>query len=400
MITMSNVTDKSEKATVEMFDSWDDESVTIKTKLLRGIYAYGFEQPSPIQKKSIIPMTQSGDLIAQAQSGTGKTGAFTVGTLQLINEKEKTTQAIIISPTRELATQNYNVCKSLSQYMKLSIKLLIGGTSSEKDKEELKEDVPHIIVATPGRLFDMLRRNLIKNDSIKVLVLDEADEMLSSGFKEQVYNIFQYMPSEIQVCLFSATMPPEVHALTDKFMRNPTKILVENDQLTLQGIKQYKVFVENDQQKYLTIKDIFSSISITQCIIYCNSVRRVQDLKDAMTQDGFPVICIHSGMSDDERKSNFEAFKSGKARMLISSDITARGIDVQQVSVVINFDLCSNKHTYLHRIGRSGRWGRKGVSINFVSRRDMQRLKDIEEWYKTQISELPEDFTSEIRAIV
>ena len=339
----------TETKNVKTFESWDDDVVTLNRHLLRGIYSYGFEKPSPIQKKSVIPMCDRVDLIAQAQSGTGKTGAFTVGTLQNVDSKLEATQALILSPTRELATQNFNVCKSIGQFMKMTIKLMIGGTSTEQDRDDLKTNVPHIIVATPGRLFDMLRRGYIKNDNIKLMVLDEADEMLSSGFKEQVYNIFQYMPSDIQVCLFSATMPPEVHALTDKFMRNPTKILVENDQLTLRGIQQYKILVENDHQKYGTMKDIFSSVAISQCIIYCNSVRRVQDLKDAMVQDGYPVICIHSNMPVEERKKNFLEFKSGKARVLVSSDITARGIDVQQVSVVINFDLCNNIHTYPHR---------------------------------------------------
>ena len=384
----------------QTFESWDDDSVTLNRQLLRGIYAYGFEKPSPIQKKAIIPMTSGGDLIAQAQSGTGKTGAFTVGTLQSIDKKLKMTQAIIISPTRELATQNYNVCKSISAFMKIKTQLLIGGTSTEKDKEELLNDVPHVVVATPGRLFDMLRRDNVKTHAIKLLVLDEADEMLSSGFKEQIYHIFQMMPSSIQVCLFSATMPPEVHNLTDKFMRSPTKILVESGELALKGIEQYKVLLETDNDKYLAIKDIFSSIAIKQTIIYCNSVRRVQDLTDAMKQDGFPVICIHSGQTDEVRNASFQDFKNGSARILISSDITARGIDVQQVNVVINFDVCANKHTYLHRIGRGGRWGRKGVAINFVTRRDTRRIQEIEEWYKKEIDELPANYAEIIRALV
>lgn len=384
----------------DTFSQWDDETVNLNPKLLRGVYAFGFETPSPIQQKSIIPMTNKKDLIAQAQSGTGKTGAFTVGTLQLIDVSDPSTQAIIISPTRELATQNHEVFKSMSNFMKINSQLLIGGRSSELDIEEMNTKTPHVVVATPGRLYDMLRRNHIKNDKIKIVVLDEADEMLSSGFKEQVYNIFQCMPGDIQVCLFSATIPPEVHALTDKFMRSPTKILVEKENVSVTAIKQYKVFVENDQQKFLTIKDLFASVSITQCIIYCNSVRRVQDLTDALNQDGFPVICLHGNMSDEERKEKFKEFKSGKARILVSSDITARGIDVQQVSVVINFDVCPNKHTYIHRVGRSGRWGRKGVAINFVSRRDLKCLKEIEEWYNVQIDELPEDYAKDIRAIV
>ena len=284
--------------------------------------------------------------------------------------------------------------------MKINTKLLVGGRPSENDVEEIRENTPHVVVATPGRLYDMLRRNHIKNDAIKVLVLDEADEMLSSGFKEQIYNIFQCTPGDIQVCLFSATMPPEVHSLTDKFMRDPTKILVEKDKVSVEAIKQFKVFVENDQQKYLTIKDLFASVSITQCIIYCNSVRRVQDLTDALNQDGFPVICLHGSMTDEERKETFREFKAGRARILVSSDITARGIDVQQVSVVINFDICSNKHTYIHRVGRSGRWGRKGVAINFVSRRDIKNIKEIEQWYNVRIDELPEDYAKHIRAIV
>ena len=207
------------------------------------------------------------------------------------------------------------------------------------------------------------------------------------------------MKNNIQVCLFSATLPPEVETLTQKFMRTPAKILVKAEMLTLEGLTQYKLCLDNDQQKYETLKDIFSSISISQCIIYCNSVKRVQDLTDAMKQDGFPVMCIHSNMEQHERQANFKDFKTGKSRVLISSDITARGIDIQQVSVVINFDICSCKHTYLHRIGRSARWGRKGLAINFVTRRDVPKIKEIVEWYQTQIDDLPVNFVEKIRSV-
>jgi translation initiation factor 4A len=380
------------------FSSWDDDNVCLNKKLLRGIFSYGFDKPSPIQQKAIIPMINKKDIIAQAQSGTGKTGAFTVGLLQSINEKEKTSQVIVLSPTRELALQNFNVCNSLSTNMKVTTQLLIGGTSTDTDKELLLTNTPHVIVGCPGRIQDMLRRGHIKTDNINMLVLDEADELLSSGFKEQIYNIFQFMNNDIQVCLFSATMPPELYTLTAKFMRDPIKILVNSDMLTLDGISQYKICLENDQQKYATLKDIFSSIAITQCIIYCNSVKRVQDLTDAMKQDGYPVACIHSNMTVEERKTSFLEFKSGKNRVLISSDVTARGIDVQQVSIVINFDVPNNKHTYIHRIGRSGRWGRKGMGINFVTRRDVMKIKEIVEWYSTQIEDLPTNFVDKIRS--
>jgi len=375
------------------FNSWDDDIIDFKRKLMRGIYSYGFDKPSNIQQQSIIPMLSGKDVIAQAQSGTGKTGAFSIAALQMINESVNNTQIIIMSPTRELSTQNYNVCNAIGQSLNITIQLLIGGTSTEKDKELLHNNVPHLVIGCPGRIHALIRSGHLKTSNIKTLILDEADEMLSSGFKEQVYNIFQYLNNDTQVGLFSATMPYELNSLTEKFMRNPIKILVKNEMLTLEGIKQFKLNVNDDHQKYETLKDIFNSISVSQCIIYCNSIKRVQDLTDAMRQDQFPVICIHSSMDVATRKANFNSFKNGERRVLISSDITARGIDIQQVSVVINFDIPKNKHTYIHRIGRSGRWGRVGLAINFITRRDILKLNEIEQFYNTQIDDLPSNFS-------
>ena len=375
-----------------VFENWDDID-NINPRLLRGIYAYGFEHPSPIQKKAILPILDGKDIIAQAQSGTGKTGAFVVGALQLVDTESDTTQAMIIAPTRELSKQIYDVTNKLGQMVKgLRVRLLIGGTSAEADISELKNNVPHIVVGCPGRIHDMMRRQHIVSKNIKFLILDEADEMLSSGFKEQIYNIFQYLNNEVQVGLFSATMPPELYKLTEKFMRDPVKILVKTDMLTLEGIAQYYIALEDDSQKYMTLKDIYGTISMSQCIIYCNSIKRVGDLYEAMKEDNFPVCCIHSGMEQEERESGYSAFKKGEFRVLISSNVTARGIDIQQVSTVINFDIPKDIHTYIHRIGRSGRWGRKGVGINFITRRDYKKVKDIEAHYNTQIKELPGDF--------
>lgn len=379
------------------FETWDDEHLELKLDVLRGILSHGFETPSPIQQKSIIPMYMGKDIIAQAQSGTGKTGAFTIGSLQRIDENEQTTQCIVLSPTRELALQNFNVFNDLSNYMNVHIHLMIGGSSIEEERRQLKTKCPQVIVGTPGRIYDMLRRDYISSKNVKILVMDEADEMLSFGFKEQIYNIFQYMPNDVQVGLFSATMPDEVKELTLNFMREPVQILVKSDMLTLEGIEQYYVNIQDDQQKYMTLKDIFETISLTQTIIYCNSVKRVEFLTKAMTQDNFPVVCIHGSMDHEERMNTFKEFKSGKYRVLISSDVTARGIDVQQVSVVINFDIPKNKHTYLHRIGRSGRWGRKGLAINFVAKKDNTYIKEIENWYQTEIQELPENYKDKIR---
>lgn len=376
------------------FDKWDE--IDLNKNLLRGIYGYGFEHPSPIQKKAIIPMINRRDIIAQAQSGTGKTGAYSISCLQIIDSNVDETQAIILAPTRELARQVETVISSFSVKLNTRIKLLVGGTSVHNDISELRENIPHIIVGTPGRVYDMLRSDAIDYRNIKLLVLDEADEILSSGFKEQIYNIFQYLNDKTQIGLFSATLPVELETLTRKMLRDPIKILVKKEQVTLEGIKQYYVGIETDEDKFAMLQDIFSVISMSQCIIYCNSITRTEKLFNDMNDNGHPVIRIHSGMSESERKESFNDFKTGKARVLIATDLFARGIDIQQVSYVINFDIPKNVHTYIHRIGRSGRWGRKGVGINLLCRRDQSRLKDIETYYSTLIEEMPMNFADNV----
>jgi translation initiation factor 4A len=376
----------------DQVERWNE--LDLKENLLRGIYSHGFEDPSPIQKKSIKPILTKRDVIAQAQSGTGKTGAFTVSALQSVDEKKKEIQSLIMAPTRELASQIFTVLNSIGTFMKddgLVTKLFIGGVSMDNDVKDI-QDKPQIVVGTPGRIHDLIRRKKINTKTIRQLYLDEADEMLSQGFKEQVYNIFQYLGNEVQICLFSATLPNEIQKLTEKFMRDPIRILVKTDAITLEGISQYFIALENDAQKYDTLKDIFEKISLSQCIIYCNSIKRVADLCEALQKDNFPVSCIHSGMEKDERITAYNEFTHGQTRVLISSNLTARGIDVQQVSTVINFDVPKDIHTYIHRIGRSGRWGRKGMGINFITRRDIKKIKEIEEYYDTQINELPSGF--------
>ena len=375
-------------------NSFDElEELKVDSNILRGIYGYGFEKPSPIQKKAIKPLIAGRDTIAQAQSGTGKTAAFSVGILSKIDLSENNTQALVLSPTKELSTQTAKVLSSIGSMMAgLRVQTLFGGSSVDEYSGFLKKESPHIICGCPGRVYDMMRRGNITNNKIKIVVLDEADEMLSQGFKEQVYDIFQYFNNDIQVALFSATLSPEIQPIINKIMRNPVKITMKTEMLTLEGISQFFVAVEDDRQKYLILKDTFSAISLSQCIIYCNSVKRVADLYEAMREDGFPVCCIHSNMEPKERDAAFTEFKVGSCRVLISSNVTARGIDVQQVSTVINFDIPKDNHTYLHRIGRSGRWGRKGVGINFITRRDISKLKEIEEYYACQINEMPADF--------
>jgi superfamily II DNA/RNA helicase len=370
-----------------------DELENIDHNILRGIFGYGFEKPSPIQRKAIKPIISGRDIIAQAQSGTGKTATFSIGALSLIDLKNNNTQVLVLSPTRELTIQTAKVMSSIGSMMDgLRVQTLFGGSSVDEYSGFLRKNVPHIICGCPGRVYDMMRRGNITTKTIKLIILDEADEMLSQGFKEQVYNIFQYFDNNIQVALFSATLSEQIKPIIDKIMRNPVRITMKAEMLTLEGISQFFVAVEDDREKYQILKNTFSSISLSQSIIYCNSVKRVADLYEAMSEDGFPVCCVHSNMESRDRERAFNDFKIGSCRVLISSNVTARGIDVQQVSTVINFDIPKDVHTYLHRIGRSGRWGRKGVGINFITRRDIPKLKEIEEYYACQINEMPSNF--------
>ena len=378
------------------FNNWDE--LEISPDILRGIYAYGYEKPSPIQRKAIIPLIQKKDIIAQAQSGTGKTATFTIGALSRINVEDKFPQILCLSPTRELSTQIASVMSAIGSTMNgLCVQTLVGGNSVDQDIYNLRNNPPHIVAGCPGRVFDMLRKNHLNPKNIVMIICDEADELLSNGFKDQLYDIFQYLNKDIQVALFSASLPPFIQDITKKFMRDPVKILVKTEQLTLEGISQYYVAIEDDRHKYMALKDLYGFMSVSQCIIYANSVKRVSDLYDAMMEDGFPVCCIHSNMEKADRDIAFQEFRSGKHRVLISSNVTARGIDIQQVSVVINFDIPKDVNTYLHRIGRSGRWGRKGVGINMITRRDVGKIKEIEGFYSCQIQELPANFDNLMR---
>jgi len=369
-------------------NSWDE--LEINSKLLRGIYSYGFEKPSPIQQQAIKPLIMGKDIVIQAQSGTGKTATFTIGALANIDILDNNTQVLVLSPTKELTIQTAKVFENLGSMMDgLRVQTLYGGSIIEEGSSFSNKKIPHVICGCPGRVFDMMRRSRISCKKIKLVILDEADEMLSAGFKDQVYNIFQFFNSNIQVALVSATLPDSINVIIEKIMRNPVRVSVKREMLTLEGISQYYIAVDDDRQKYATLKDLYSLITISSSIIYCNSVKRVQDLYDAMKDDDFSVCRIHSGMDKDERAKAFDDFKTGHTRVLISSNVTARGIDIQQVSIVINFDIPKCVSTYLHRIGRSGRWGRKGVGINLITRRDVAKLKEIEQYYSTQISEMP-----------
>lgn len=377
-----------------IINSW--EELDISKDILRGIYAYGFEKPSPIQQRAIKPIIENRDIIAQAQSGTGKTATFTIGALSKIDLNVSLPQVLILSPTKELACQTSNVVESLGTNMKgLKIKKVYGGLDNYNKSTNMfkNKETSHIICGCTGKIVDLLNRQQLSLSSVKLIILDEADEMLSSGFKEQVYNVFQHLNDSVQVALFSATLPNALMPMINNIMRDPVKILVKSDMLTLEGIQQFYVATEDDNQKFETLKHIFTFLSVSQSIIYCNSIKRVNDLYEAMVEENFPVCCIHGQMLKSEREESFNNFINGKYRVLISTNLTCRGIDIQQISVVINFDISKCIDNYLHRIGRSGRWGRKGIGINFVTRNDICQLRNIESHYECEIKELPTDLS-------
>ena len=366
------------------FDDFD-----LNDNLLRGIYSYGFENPSDIQIKALPIINAKRDLIAQAQSGTGKTGAFTIGALNIMDVELKKTQVLILNPTYELVNQNYDVMKALGQYMNVTIMKVVGKTSVEECKRELQKE-PQIIIGTPGRVLDMINKRFLYTKDIKLLIFDEADEMLSTGFQDNIYNIIQYISKTTQICLFSATKNDYTLDLCDKFLNNPETILVENKNVTLEDIQQYKVVI-NDEWKYDTLIDIYNLVNISQCIIYINYKNKLMNVYDELISNNYPVDYIHGEVTKDEREKKLLNFKNGQTRILLSTDLLSRGIDVQQLNLVINFDLPKSKETYVHRIGRSGRYGRKGVAINFITNRELGYLSELEEHYNIKIDDLPQN---------
>ena len=382
------------------------EELNLSEETLKGIYAYGYETPSRIQQKAIKPMLQDRDIIAQSHSGTGKTGTFIIGTLELIDKTLDATQTIIISPTRELAKQTESVCSNLAKFHKnIGIYLAIGGNHRTHNSRKFSymdrgdnNINKKIIVGTPGRICDMITRNIINLKHIKNLILDEGDEILSIGFYDQIQKIVKSIPEESKIHLFSATIPEEMLELIDKcnILKNPLKILVKQEQLSLKGIQQYYVILE-EHNKYPALKEIYELININQSIIYCNSRKKVDMITNIMLDDNFPVKCVTGDMTQDDRNRIVDEFKNGNVRVLITTDLLSRGIDIQQVSLVINYDLPKDTEVYIHRIGRSGRYGRKACSINFADYNrsdDKNMIRDIEETYKITLQELPQNVQS------
>jgi len=375
------------------YESFDD--MDLPEDLLRGIYSFGFERPSAIQQRAIRPIVDGRDTIGQAQSGTGKTAAFLLGALARVDCGARQCQALVLAPTRELALQIHRVACALGDYLGARCHACVGGTARRADAQALAAG-QHLVAGTPGRVLDLLERGDLRAAGLRVMVLDEADEMLSQGFKDQIYCVFKALRPELQVCLFSATLPPAILELTKKFVREPVRILVKSEELTLEGIQQFYVALEREDWKLGVLCDLYETLTITQAIIYANTQRKADGLARELSARDFTVSVIHAGLDQEERRLVMQEFRSGSSRVLISTDLLARGIDVQQVSLVINYDLPQSTENYLHRIGRSGRFGRKGCAINFVTGRDVATMREIERHYSTQIEELPADIADRI----
>lgn len=375
---------KTEDVTATKGNSFED--YFLKRELLMGIYEKGFEAPSPIQEES-IPIALTGrDILARAKNGTGKTAAFCIPVLEKVDTSKAEIQALILVPTRELALQTSQVCKELGKHMGVEVMVSTGGTSLRDDIVRLGATV-HVMVATPGRVLDLAQKGICKLGKANIAVMDEADKLLSPEFQPVIEQLIAFLPPTRQICLYSATFPVTVKQFKEKFLKKPY-IINLMEELTLKGITQYYAFVE-ERQKVHCLNTLFSKLSINQSIIFCNSVHRVELLAKKITELGYSCFYIHAKMLQSHRNRVFHDFRNGNCRNLVCSDLFTRGIDIQAVNVVINFDFPKNSETYLHRVGRSGRFGHLGLAINLITYEDRFNLYRIEQELGTEIKPIP-----------
>ncbi|KAL0209627.1 hypothetical protein RCL1_008465 [Eukaryota sp. TZLM3-RCL] len=366
------------------------EDFNLKEDLLRGIYEYDYQEPSPVQEATIPSALMRRDILARAKNGTGKTASFLIPTLETIDTSLKAIQSVILVPTRELALQTADVAKRLGQFLpNLQVMVATGGPSIKEDIIRISQK-PHIVVATPGRLCELVRQRNADLSKCNILVLDEADKLLTDIFYRQITSVMNQMPQGRQLLLFSATFPASVREFKTKFMKPDTHMVNLMSELTLKGVTQYYAYVE-ERQKVHCLYTLFKKLDINQSIIFCNSVNRVKHLAMKITELGFSCYYIHSQMDQSERNQVFQNFRNGHCRNLVCSDVWARGIDIQSVNVVFNFDMPKTSETYLHRIGRSGRFGHYGLSISFVTPSDREALYKIETELGCQVEPIPEN---------
>jgi ATP-dependent RNA helicase DDX6/DHH1 len=364
----------------------DFEDYFLKRELLMGIFEAGFERPSPIQEES-IPIALAGrDILARAKNGTGKTAAFVIPVLEKADSSKAAIQAMILVPTRELALQTSQVCKDLGKHLGFEVMTSTGGSSLKDDILRLYNTV-HVLIGTPGRLLDLAQKNVANMSECKMICMDEADKLLSPEFQPLIEQLIGFMPADRQILLFSATFPVKVKSFKDKIMKKPYEINLM-EELTLKGVTQYYAFVE-ERQKVHCLNTLFAKLQINQSIIFCNSTNRVELLAKKITELGYSCFYIHAKMLQQHRNRVFHDFRNGACRNLVSSDLFTRGIDIPSVNVVINFDFPKSGETYLHRIGRSGRFGHLGLAVNLITYDDRFNLYKIEKDLATEIKPIP-----------
>jgi len=374
--------------------SFDD--MNLKSSLLEGIYLYGFKKPSPIQIKGIQSLNTGKDCILQSQSGTGKTATYLLGVMNRLEENNKL-QGIILTPTRELSEQVFNVAQSISKKTNIKICKCIGGTNMYKNKQELKNS--NLIIGTIGRVYHLIEENKINFHGLKFIVIDEADDVLSDGISKKLRNIFDKLTDTTQMCLISATLSSNVFNLSKKMMHDPIKVLLKKNEIAVDLISQFYLDVELEEYKFDVLLDLYNLISTSQVIIFCNTIRKVNWLTEKLKENNFSITSIHGKMTQDERNEIVKDFRDGKTRLLLTTDLLARGIDIPQVNLVINYDLPQNKETYIHRIGRCGRFGKKGISISMVKMEDsadVKCLNRMKNFYDIDINEMPDDIAKYI----
>lgn len=360
------------------------EELGLCPEIMKAVNKMGFEEASPIQAKAIPAMREGRDIIGQAQTGTGKTAAFGIPLLEKIDPKDKKLQAVVLCPTRELAIQVAEEIRNLAYYMHgIKVLPIYGGQEIVKQIRSLKSGT-QLIIGTPGRVMDHMRRKTMKMDEVHTIVLDEADEMLNMGFREDIETILEGVPDERQTVLFSATMPQAILDITKKFQKNSEIVKVTKKELTVPNIEQfyYEVKPKNKEEVLSRLLDIYNP---KLSVVFCNTKKQVDVLVNGLLGRGYFAAGLHGDLKQTQRDRVMQGFRSGKTDILVATDVAARGIDVEEVEAVFNYDLPQDDEYYVHRIGRTGRAGREGRSFSFVSGKEVYKLKEIQRYCKTKI---------------
>ena len=374
------------------------EEMCLDTRIMRAIAEMGFEQPSPIQAQSIPIAVEGKDMIGQARTGTGKTASFGIPMLQRINPKDKNLQAIVLCPTRELAIQSANEIRKLAKFLHgIKVLPIYGGQEISKQIRSLKGGV-QIVIGTPGRVMDHLRRHTLKPQTVDIVVLDEADEMLNMGFREDIETILGQLPEERQTMLFSATMPKPILEIAKRYLHEPEIVKVIQKELTVPKIEQYYYEV-NPRKKNDVLSRLLDMYDPSLSLVFCNTKRKVDELVADLKGRGYFAEGLHGDMKQSQRDRVMNGFRNGRTDILVATDVAARGIDVDDVEAVFNYDVPQDDEYYVHRIGRTGRAGREGRAFTLVVGTEIYKLKDIQRYCKTKIRRQPIPSVNDVAAI-